>query len=117
MLDKLKEKIEKIEITYDYDETYSKLYNTVIDYMNESQDWSFEDLFNDFIDYEIAEEIAKQELERGGLERLRYYINDTTFFDSEIFKIDGYGNLSNIYKNDLNFLKSEILDKIEEEMR
>lgn len=112
-LKELKEKIEKIEITYDYDKTYSDLYNTVIDYMNESKDWSFEDLFEDFIDYEIAEDRAKWELENGGLERLRYYINDTSFYDQEIFRIDGYGNLKNIYKEDLEDLKSEILDKIE----
>lgn len=112
-LKELKEKIENIEITYDYEETYNNLYNTCIDYMNDTQDWDFEDLFNDFINYEIAEEIAEEKLKRGGLERLRYYINDTTFFDSEIFKIDGYGNLSNVYKDDLECIKEEILDTIE----
>ena len=64
-LKELKEKIENIEITYDYEETYSNLYNTCIDYMNETQDWSFEDLFDDIIDYDLAEDRAKWELENG----------------------------------------------------
>lgn len=109
----LKKKIEKIDVTFDYNETYTNLLNTIIDYENETQDWDFDYLFEDFIDYEMAEERAKWELENGGLERLRYYINDTTFFGNEIFRIDGYGNLTNIYKDDLEYLKSEIIDIID----
>lgn len=115
-LNELKKKIENIKITYDYEETYNNLYNTIIDYENETQDWDFEYLFEDFIDYEIAEGRAKWELENGGLERLKYYINDTRFYNEEIFRIDAYGNLHNIYKDDLEYLKSEIIDIIDGKM-
>ena len=61
------EKIKEVEITYDYDETYCNLYNTCIDYMNDTQDWDLEYLFEDYYTYDVVEDIAKNELEKGGL--------------------------------------------------
>ena len=110
-LRELKEKIESIEIDYDYEESYTNLYNTVIDYMNDTQDFDLDYLFEDFIDYETAEEIARNELQNGGLIRLRCYLEDVNLND-EIFKLDGYGNLENIDIDDLNNLKDEILENI-----
>ena len=114
-LKKLKEEISNIEITYDYEQTYCNLKNATIDYQNETQNWDFEYLFEDFIDYEIAEEIAKSELEKGGLIRLYYFLGDANL-NNDIFKIDGYGNLSDIDKSDLEYLKEEILNIIEEKL-
>lgn len=114
-LQELRNAIESIEITYDYDETYSKLYNTVIDYMNDSQDFSFEYLFEDFIDYDFAEEMARHELDEGGLIRLYYFLGDCNLNNS-LFRIDGYGNLTDVDKSDLDYLKEEILDAIDEEL-
>ena len=111
-LKKLKEKIKEIEITYNYEETYYKLYNTCIEY-----DMQLDEIFNDFIDYELAEERAKYELEHGGLERLKYYLNDTIIFGQELFKLDGYGNLYNIHKEDLKLLKEEILEYIDYKLK
>ena len=109
----LREKIEEIEITYDYEKTYNDLYNTVIDYMNETQDFDLEYLFEDFIDYDLAEEIAKTEIERGGLLRVYYFLGDANL-NNELFRIDGYGNLTDVSKEDLENLKEEILDNISE---
>lgn len=114
-LQDFKEEIENIEITYDYDDTYTQLYNTTIDYMNDTQDFSLEYLFEDFINYEIAEEIAKNELDNGGLIRLYYFLGDANL-NSELFKIDGYGNLTDVYKDDLQYLKDEILEHINSEL-
>lgn len=114
-LKELKEKIENIEITYDYEKSYTDLYNTVIDYMNETQDSDFEYLFDDIIDYEMAEERAKYELESGGLVRLYYFLGDVNC-NNDIFKIDGYGNLAEIHIDDLEDLKQEIIDKINEKL-
>lgn len=114
-LRELKERIENIKIDYDYEESYTNLYNTVIDYMNDAQDFDLEYLFEDFIDYETAEEIAKNELNNGGLVRLSYYLGDTNLND-EIFKLDGYGNLENIDIDDLNNLKDEILENINDKL-
>ena len=109
------ERIENIKIDYDYEESYTNLYNTVIDYMNDTQDFDLEYLFEDFIDYETAEEIARNELQNGGLVRLSYYLGDTNLND-EIFKLDGYGNLENIDIDDLNNLKDEILENIDNKL-
>lgn len=111
--DKLIEIIKEIEITYDYEESYNNLYNAVIDYMNETQDFSLEYLFEDIIDYYTAEEIAKSELEKGGLIRLYYFLGDANLNNS-LFRIDGYGNLEDIFKDDLDNLKEEILENLKE---
>lgn len=110
-LRELKERIENIKINYNYEESYTNLYNTVIDYMNDTQDFDLDYSFENFIDYETAEEIAKNELQNGGLLRLRCYLGDVNLND-EIFKLDGYGNLENITIDDLNNLKDEILENI-----
>lgn len=114
-LKELKERIENVEINYNYEESYTNLYNTVIDYMNDTQDFDLEYLFEDFIDYETEEEITKNELNNGGLLRLNYYLGDTNLND-EIFKLDGYGNLENITIDDLNNLKDEIIENINDKL-
>lgn len=115
-LSELKEKIESFEVTYDYDESYTGLLNATIDYESETQDWDFEYLFEDFIDYELAEELAKKELEEGGLIRLYYFLGDANL-NNNLFKIDGYGNLTDISKDDLDYIKEEILEIIEEKLK
>lgn len=96
--------------------TYSNLYNTCIEYMNETQDFDYEYLFEDFIGYELAEERAKYELENYGLERLHYFLGNTTFCMQNLFKINVYGNLENITKEDLNTLKEELIDYINDKL-
>lgn len=114
-LKELKERIEKIESSYNYEEYYRELYNTTIDYMNDTQDWSFDYLFEDIIDYELAEEQAKHELETGGLARLYYFLGDANL-NNDMFRIDGYGNLTDIDKSDLDYIKEEILNTINEKL-
>lgn len=117
-LEELKDKIEEIEITYDYEDTYNNLYNTVIDYENDTQDWDFDYLFEEYVSYDLAEDIAKNELESGGLVRLYYFLGDANL-NNDMFRINGYGNLEDIDKDDLEYLKDEILNiinnKLEEE--
>ena len=108
----LKEKIETVE-SWDYDEYYTDMLNATIDYQNETQDWCFEYLFEDICDYELAEDRAKYELETGGLVRLYYFLGNANC-NNDIFKIDGYGNLQDIEKDDLDYIKNEILEIIEE---
>lgn len=110
-LKELKRRIENIDITYDYAETYEQLYNTIIDYQNETQEFDFEYLFEDIVYYELAEEIAKRELEEGGLLRLYYFLGSANL-NNDIFKIDGYGNLDDLELDDLQYIKEEILDII-----
>ena len=114
-LKELKERVENIEVTCDYEESYCNLRNTIIDYMNDTQDWDFETIGEDIIDYELAEEQAKYELEQGGLARLYYYLGDANL-NNNLFKVDGYGNLQDLEKTDLEYMKEEILDLINDKL-
>ena len=114
-LRELRNAVEAIDITYDYEQSYSDLYNTVIDYSNENQDFRFDSNFDDYISYDVAEEMAKRELEDGGLLRLWYFMGDCNF-NNNLFRIDGYGNLADITKEDLENLKEEILESIDYEL-
>lgn len=114
-LEELKDKIEEIEITYDYEDTYNNLYNTVIDYEDNTQDWDFDYLFEEYISYDVAEDIAKNELENGGLVRLYYFLGDANL-NNDMFRINGYGNLEDINKEDLEYLKDEILNIIDNKL-
>lgn len=114
-LRELKERVENIEITYDYEDTYCNLRNTIIDYMNDTQDWDFDYIGEDIIDYELAEEQAKHELEQGGLARLYYFLGDANC-NNNLFKVDGYGNLQDLEKTDLEYMKEEILDLINDKL-
>lgn len=94
------------------EEMYNEIYNRCVDYMNDTQDWSIEEHFNDFLDYEAAEEMAKHELENGGLVRLYYFLGNANC-NNDIFKIDGYGNLEDVTQEDLKFLVTDIIDTLE----
>ena len=109
-MQELLNKIEQINLddySKDIDELYCDIYNAIIDYENESQDFSLEYLYEDIITYETAEEIAKMELDKGGLIRLYYFLGDANL-NNTLFRIDGYGNLEDFDRNDLRDLKQNI---------
>lgn len=112
--EELIKKIEEIDISYDYEDTYYNLYNTCIEYMNESQDFNLDYLFEDFYSYDVVEEIAKNELENGGLIRLYYFLGNADL-NNTLFRINAYGNLEDIEYEDLEYLKSEILEQLKGE--
>ena len=112
--EELLKNIKGVEVTYDYEETYNKLYNYVIDYMNDTQDFDLEDLFCDIVDYTFVEEYVKDQLEKGGLARLKNCIGDVVFYGYDLFRINTYGNIENITKDDLENLKQEIIDRLED---
>lgn len=114
-LRELKERVENIEITYDYEDTYCNLRNTIIDYMNETQDFDFDYIGENIIGYYFAEEQAKYELEQGGLLRLYCFLGNTNP-RGDLFKINGYGNLENADIEDLKNMKEEILDLINDKL-
>lgn len=114
MKENLIKQINNIDITYDYEGSYGDLYQVTMDYMNKTQDFSLEYLFEDFIDYDCAEEIGKRELEKGGLLRLKCFLGNVTL-TNDLFRIDGYGNLENVTKEDLEYLKEQILEVLNNE--
>lgn len=99
-------------------ELREKIGNYSIDYENAL--WKLQELdesgeyTSDFITYEEAEEIAKKELENGGLMRLYCFV-DGVDLSADIFKIDGYGNLQNCYKDDLIYAVDDMIANEEED--
>ena len=110
------EKIKNVEISYDLEYTYNKLYDLWMDYLYDTNDYEFEYLFNEFCSYDLVEDIAKNELENGGLIRLYYFLGNADLTEN-IFKIDGYGNLENIEKSDLEYIKYELIYNLEKDLK
>ena len=108
-IEELKEQIENVEIDYPLDESYATLINPVIDYMNESQDFSLEYLFEDFIDSETVSYYIKENAD--DLDRLYYFLGNTDLREG-LFIMDAYGNLRNCGTTDLEDLKENILNDI-----
>ncbi len=114
-LEDLKKKIEEIEINYDYDSVYCDLRNTTIDYMNETQDWDFDYLFEEYTDEEILTEMVKYKIDNEGLWSVQNLLSDINNYEG-IYKIDAYGYGHDIDIDDLKDLKQNILNMIEEKM-
>lgn len=100
---------------YDLSDYYTGIYNACVDYRNETQDWQFDKFFNDFVDYDTCEELAKQTLEKDGLIRLYYFLGDANF-NNNLFRINGYGNLVDIYISDIDDLKDSIIYELENQL-
>ncbi len=105
----LKNYLYNYNLSYDYEKDYTNIYNACIDYMNSTQDFKIEEVFYNFIDYEMAEEIAKNRITEGGLASLHCFI-DGVNLNEELFKLDGYENLENVTKEDLRDLIDDIIE-------
>lgn len=119
-LEQLLETLEDIEITYDYDQTYAELCNAITDYCNETQDWDLDDLLypddDGIISYDEAEEMAKRELDDGGLVRLYYFLGTCNFDAENLFYLNAYGNLQSVGKDDLENFKQTLIDAVAEKL-
>lgn len=99
----------------DNESNYCDMINTMIDYDNEAQDELY--LYDtcreliEFVDEEILEGIIENEL-KNGIERLRYFINDT--YDDTIYKINAYGNLENVSDDDFKYCIDEIIERLQD---
>lgn len=66
----------------------------------------------DIVDYDTAEEIAKRELENGGLMRLKCFLAGAEL-GSDYYYLDGYGNLQNINRDWLIMQLEEAIENEE----
>ena len=111
-LEELKEKIENIEIGYDYEQTYCDLINATIDYQNDTQTWDFEWIFEEFIDDEILKYQVEYNLKEFGVWAVRNLLDDIKD-ECGIYRVDAYGYGHDITSDDLQEIKDEILETIE----
>ena len=112
-LKELKERIEEIEISYDYEGTYCDLINATIDYQNETQTWDFEYIFEDYCDDEILKYQIEYNLKECGVWAVRNLLDDIKD-ECGIYRIDAYGYGHDITYEDLQDIKTKILETIEE---
>ena len=112
-LESLRKEIENIEITYDLEETYCKLSNATINYQNETQTWDFEGIFEEYIDDELLKEQVKYNLKEFGVWAVRNLLNDIKD-ECGVYKIDAYGYGHDITIKDLEDIKEQILDVIDD---
>lgn len=110
-LEDLKKQIENIEIGYDLESTYCDLINATIDYQNDTQDWQFEEIFEDYIDDELLSYAVKDNLERFGVWAVKNLLDDIKD-ECGVYKIDVYSYGHDITSSDLEDIKEQILDTI-----
>lgn len=114
-LKELKERIEAIGITYDYEQTYCDLINATIDYQNETQDWCFEEIFEEYIDDEILKYQIEYNLKEFGVWAVRNLLDDIKD-ECGVYKIDVYGYGHDITDDDLKTIKEQILEIIDDKL-
>lgn len=109
----------KNTLSYDNEENYRRMINTLIEYDNEAQDDLYlYDTINElyeFVDDELLTyhiENIKDSYGYYDLTRLRYFINNT--YDDSIYYLDGYGNLENVTTDDISYCIDEAIEKLEE---
>ena len=114
LVEKAKKYIEELEIlrdnlSFDYEENYNRILKIANNFDNDFEDIYLTDIFYDFdiVKEEEAESRLKYELENGGIDRVRCFINDTTA--DTVYKIDGYGNLENVYIGDFENIIDELI--------
>jgi len=114
-LKELKERIENIEIGYDYEKTYCDLINATIDYQNDTQTWDFEGIFEEYIDDELLSDAVKDNLERFGVWAVRNLLDDIKD-ECGVYRIDAYGYGHDITDGDLKDIKEQILEIINDKL-
>lgn len=110
-LEQLKKEVENIEIGYDLENAYCNLINATIDYQNETQDWQFEGIFEEYIDDETLKYMVENQLKELGVWAVINLLDDIKN-ECGIYKIDAYGYGHDITSSDLEDIKEQILDTI-----
>lgn len=110
----------KNNLSYDNEENYCNMVNIMIDYDNEAQDDLY--LYDnaretvDFVDDELLGYYVDYQLKTFGHERLFYMTRCLEYSDS-IYKVNAYGNLENVDKDDFIYCIDEALEKLKESLK
>lgn len=114
-------KLEEIKnnLSYDMEENYRNMVNTIIDYDNEAQDNLYlydtvQELI-EFVDDETLEYYIDYQIKTFGKDRYFYMFNNVTNVCG-IYVVDAYGNLRDIEKDDIIYCIDEIIIKLKESM-
>lgn len=115
-----KETIKKLEevknnLSYNMEENYGNMVNTMIDYDNEAQD----DIYlydtcqerNDFVDDETLGCYVDYQIKTFGKDRYFYMFNQVNNVCG-IYRIDGYGNLTDVDNEILECCIDEAIEQL-----
>lgn len=92
---------------------YEEIFDAIYDYINATDRWDLEELFDDYADHERVEDLITKELEEGGFERVYFLLEGVTAL-RDVYKIDNYGNLEHLDMSDINGLIECIKEAVEE---
>lgn len=102
----------KENLGYSYDDDVKEIQSLCIDYQNETGDCSLENAFDEFISEEIAEEYVKDQLASWWLARIPFLCGDVDFLHYDYFRLNGYWNLENIDRLDVECLIDDLLYRL-----
>lgn len=119
-----KETIKKLEevknnLSYDNEENYCNMINTMIDYDNEAQDnlylYDTTQELVEFVDDETLQYYVDYQVKSFGLDRLFYMFNGVNNVCG-IYVVDGYGNLRDVEWDDFKYCIDEVITKLKESL-
>lgn len=119
-----KETIKKLEelknhLSYEDKKNYTDMINIMIDYDNEAQDDLYlYDTCNElveFVDDELLKIYVKQQLDDFGVDRIIIMLQDVNA-QRGVYKIDAYGNVYNVDKEDFIYCIDECVTKLKESL-
>lgn len=119
-----KETIKKLKelknnLSYDTEDNYCNLVNTLINYDNKAQDNLY--LYDscrecvEFLDEELLKYYIEYQIKEFGTCRVPYMFRSIEFEDS-IYKCNAYGNLENVHDDDFIYCIDEAINKLKESL-
>ncbi len=111
-IDKLNEA--KENLSYDAERNYADIWNMCADYDNDHRGVYLTDriMQHDFVDEEQLEYIVKEQV--TDVSSLRCFLGDT--YDANLYRLDGYGNLANVGKDDFESLIDDLVYDLENDI-
>lgn len=112
MLNKVEiiKKLEAVNVDYPIEDCFYELRDIASEYQ------IGEELFDAYIDDDDwLAEMAVNEIQRGGFERLLFFLNGLTpgdFYNCDISRINAYGNLEVVTLDDMRILQEELIDLV-----
>ena len=95
---------------------YNRVYNLCCDIDNKYNNYELTDYITeqDFVrNDEILDGLIKQNSD--DIDRLRCFIGNT--YSSDLYRIDGYGNLANVTSGDMEMLVDELIDIVKDQIK
>jgi len=83
------------------------IYNAVWEYMDSTKNYSLEEVFNDYVDEETAESMAKDYIENDGLFAVKNFLGDVEL-GYGWYRVSPYGYLEQVDKSDIEMLIDNI---------